>query len=88
MTEIAEMTCQELTELVNAYLEGALPESDQARFEEHLDICSGCRAYLDQMRRTISMTGTLRDNTLPDAVRDRLLSAFRNWKTGEPPDPQ
>ncbi len=88
MTEIAEMTCQELTELVNAYLEGTLPESDQGRFEAHLAICSGCSAYLDQMRRTISMTGTLRDNTLPDAVRDRLLSAFRTWKSDESPDSQ
>lgn len=88
MADIEDMSCQELTELVNAYLEGALPESDRARFDAHLAICSGCRTYLDQMRRTISMTGTLRDDTLPDAVKDRLLSAFRTWKSGESPDSQ
>ena len=88
MADTIELSCQELTELVNAYLEGTLPESERARFDAHLATCAGCRTYLDQMRRTVAMTSMLRDNTLSDEARDRLLAAFRTWKSGLPPDPQ
>jgi predicted anti-sigma-YlaC factor YlaD len=88
MTDIAEMSCQELAELVNAYLEGTLAEGDHARFDAHLATCSGCAIYLDQMRRTIAMTGTLHEDALSHEARDRLLAAFRAWKSGLPPDPQ
>jgi anti-sigma factor RsiW len=88
MTDVAEMSCQELTELATAYLEGALPEGERARLDAHLATCSGCGAYLDQMWRTIEMTGMLRDDAISDEARDRLLAAFRAWKSGLPPDPQ
>ena len=35
----AELTCQELVELVSDYLEGALSPEDRRRFEEHLAGC-------------------------------------------------
>jgi anti-sigma factor RsiW len=37
------MACQELVELVTAYLEGYLAPAERTRFEEHLATCSGCR---------------------------------------------
>ncbi len=88
MAEIAAMSCQELTELVNAYLEGTLPEGDRARFDAHLAACTGCHIYLDQMRRTIAMTGMLREEDLSDEARERLLVVFRTWKSGQPPGPE
>src|SRR2546423_854616 len=33
--DVEQLSCQELVELVTAYLEGALPETEHARFEEH-----------------------------------------------------
>ena len=88
MAEMSGMCCQELTELVSAYLEGTLPQSERTRFDVHLAGCTGCEIYLDQMRRTVVMTGTLCDVALSDEARDRLLAAFRTWKSGLPPDPQ
>ena len=44
------MTCQEVTELVTDYLEGALPADEAALFEQHLNFCDGCDWYVDQMR--------------------------------------
>jgi hypothetical protein len=58
------------------------------RFDAHLASCTGCGIYLDQMRRTIAMTGLLREDALSDEARDRLLAAFRTWKSGLPPDPE
>lgn len=74
-----ELSCQELVELVTDYLEGALPEGDRARFEEHLGRCGGCSAYVDQMRETIRLTGRLAaEDVTPEAER-ALLEAFRGW---------
>jgi len=54
-----ELTCQELVEIVSDYLKGALPLDERQRFEAHLEICEGCRRYLDQMRTTILVIGRL-----------------------------
>ena len=75
-----ELTCQELVELVTDYLEGAMSDAERERFEQHLAICTGCRNYLDQMRRTIDMVGKLTEEDLTPAARDDLLNLFRNWK--------
>jgi predicted anti-sigma-YlaC factor YlaD len=77
-----ELTCMELTELVTAYLEGALAPVECARFEEHLAVCPGCSAYLDQMRKTIRLAGMLKEDDIAPEARDQLLQAFRSWKQG------
>jgi anti-sigma factor RsiW len=76
------MICRELVELVTDYLEGALPEEERVRFEEHLSACDGCTAYLEQMRQTIRLTGMLSEEDVPPEARERLLEAFRGWKQG------
>ena len=48
--ELDDITCRELVELVTDYLEGALAPADRARFEEHLEICDACVAYVEQIR--------------------------------------
>jgi predicted anti-sigma-YlaC factor YlaD len=78
-----ELTCQEVVELVTAYLEGALDDGDARLFEEHLAHCEGCRRYLDQMRTTIELTGRLAEDSLEPEARDALLEAFRTWRTTE-----
>jgi anti-sigma factor RsiW len=75
-----DLTCQELVELVTDYLEGALPASERARFNRHIDGCPHCTTYLDQMRITIRTLGRLPEETVPPAARDALLSAFQEWK--------
>ena len=78
-TDVEQLACQELVELVTAYLEGALPETEHARFEEHLAACGNCQLYLEQMRTTIELAGQLRvEDISPDAERE-LLEAFRSW---------
>ena len=82
MTEDQTLTCQELVELVTAYLEGGLAAPDRARFEEHIAVCEGCTAYLEQMRTTIVLTGRLRAEELAPESVEPLLDAFRDWRRG------
>jgi anti-sigma factor RsiW len=82
MSTVEALSCQELTELCTDYLEGALPLTEQARFEEHLDECETCEIYLEQIRETIRITGTLTPGELSSEAEEALLHAFRDWKSG------
>jgi anti-sigma factor RsiW len=78
----AGLTCQELVELVTDYLEGALSPDDRHRFETHLEGCAGCRAYLEQTRGTILAVGGVAAPDLDPVMRERLVDAFRDWRSG------
>lgn len=79
-----DLSCAELVELVNDYLDDVLPSPERARFDVHLDVCEGCRNYLDQMRTTIGLTGRLRVGDLSPSARAELIAAFRGYRTGSP----
>ncbi len=79
---IAQLSCQELVELITEYLEGTLAPADLARLERHLDGCDGCRAYLDQMRETIAALGRLPAESLSPQAEEKLLVAFEGWRKG------
>jgi anti-sigma factor RsiW len=74
-----ELACQEVVELVTAYIDDALDASDRERFEEHLVFCDGCESYLEQMRTTVRLTGRV-ENELPAELQAELLDAFRGWR--------
>jgi anti-sigma factor RsiW len=74
------MTCQELVELITDFLDGTLAPSERLRFEAHLRTCSGCAAYIDQMRSTIRLLGKLNEESISAAARHELLTTFRTWK--------
>jgi anti-sigma factor RsiW len=80
MSHGLEIDCQDLVELVTEYLHGELPKSDRVRFEEHLALCDGCDTYLEQLRETVRLTGTLAPEQIAPQSRDSLLVAFRGWK--------
>ena len=72
--------CSDVVELVTDYLERSLPPGDAALFEQHLNFCDGCLWYVDQMRATIAAVGHVREEDVPDDTRERLLTAFRDWR--------
>jgi anti-sigma factor RsiW len=78
------LACQELVELVTAYLDGDLSRTDRRRFERHIAGCDHCTAYVEQMRLVIDATGSLSEDDLEPAAREELLEAFRGWKDERP----
>jgi anti-sigma factor RsiW len=76
---IREITCQQLVELVTDYLEDRLPVEERLLFEEHLAFCTWCVTYLDQMRQTIQVAGTLREDDLDPHARDAMLKVFKEF---------
>jgi predicted anti-sigma-YlaC factor YlaD len=80
MIENPTLTCKEIVEIVTDYLEGTMAPELRERFDDHLSSCEGCSAYLAQMRETIRLTGMLTEEAIPPEQRERLLSAFRDWR--------
>jgi anti-sigma factor RsiW len=82
MSEVEQLSCQELVELVTSYFDGALPDAARLELERHLQTCDGCRRYVEQMRTTIALTGEARTLDLAPEAEEALLGAFRDWKPG------
>ena len=72
--------CIELVELVTDYLEGAMPDAERERVDEHIAGCDGCTTYLQQFRITIRLTGELTEEQITPEARDVLVGVFRQWR--------
>ena len=85
---IDDITCQQVTALLVAYVTDALAPETLRAFQEHLRACEDCLAYLNTYRATIRATRTLRYDDMPAALQDRLLSFLRTRVTrGSPSCP-
>jgi anti-sigma factor RsiW len=72
--------CRDVTGLVTEYVEGRLSRSDRLRFQLHLGLCRGCRAYVRQMRLTARSLGALPPPRMPPDVEQELLRRFQDWR--------
>ena len=80
MRKQRDLSCQEWVELVTAYLDGSLSRRVRQAVDRHLAGCIGCRDYLEQMRRTIALTGMLGDTAPPPEVVDALVAAYKELR--------
>jgi anti-sigma factor RsiW len=71
------LACDELVELVTAYLEDALSPADRTAFEAHLEECEDCAVYVTQFVQTVNALGALPGDALEDAALETLLRVFR-----------
>jgi anti-sigma factor RsiW len=82
MIDTEALSCQELVELVTDYLEGALSPGDLRRFEAHISGCDACTEYLQQLRDTIRVVGSISSDDLTYEAEGELLAIFARWKVG------
>ncbi len=76
-----DIVCQEAVELVTDYLEGTLPRRSRRRFEAHLRACPNCSAYVEQIRATIELTGTIEPEDLSPEAKADLTELYRRWRS-------
>ncbi len=76
-----DLVCQEAVELVTAYLEGALSRRERRRFEAHLKGCPNCSAYLEQIRITIQLSGSIEPEDLTNEAQQELTDLYRRWRS-------
>ena len=78
-----ELVCQEMVELITAYLEGGLSRGQRRRFEAHIARCEHCTEYLEQMRATIRLTGGLRVEDLTPEMSTEFATLYQRWRAEE-----
>jgi anti-sigma factor RsiW len=76
-----DLVCQQAVELVTDYLEGALSRRDRRRFERHLRGCPNCSAYLEQIRATIALAGSVEPEELTTEATQDLVDLYRRWRS-------
>lgn len=77
------LNCEELSERATDYLESALSPTQLAGVKMHLLICKHCRAYVDQLVKTIKLLKAAGEST-SDLTPDRALLAGFRTDTSEP----
>ena len=82
-----EPTCQELVEVITAYLDGVMSDAERSRFERHLEGCSGCAAVVSQFRTAIELTGRLTEEQVSEAQRETMRDVFRRYRAGSASSP-
>jgi anti-sigma factor RsiW len=66
------MTCRELIEILDDYLDGALASDLVGDFERHLDGCAPCRAYIATYRKTREVGAAAARVDMPAEMQARL----------------
>ena len=76
-----DIVCQQAVELITDYLEGALSRRDRRRLEAHLRSCPNCATYLEQIKMTIELTGSIEPDDLTPEARVDLTELYRRWRS-------
>jgi len=71
--------CQQVVELVTAYVEGTLDPRDHKRLAAHFAACDHCDAYLEQIRATVAVAGAIEPEQLSDEAVADLTAVFQAW---------
>ncbi|MHC5023187.1 MAG: anti-sigma factor family protein [Planctomycetota bacterium] len=76
---MTDLTCQEVLDFLDDYLDGGQAEAVRAHFKAHLERCPPCRDYLRSYADTQRMTRSLCEEAregLPSDLPDELVRAI------------
>lgn len=71
------MNCQETLDVVSEALDESLEEGARREFFEHLERCSSCRVYVDQIRVSVQALKSLPKSGRPNRRRAEIIEAYR-----------
>jgi anti-sigma factor RsiW len=73
----AKLTCRELIEFLDDYVEERLSAPERARFEDHLARCTRCVEYLQGYRATLRAAAiACEEDAVPPSVPEELVAAI------------
>ncbi len=72
--------CRDIVDLLGEYLDGELDPATAEALKAHLADCQDCTAFLNTYRGTVRTARQLREEQIPPALRERLLTFLRQQK--------
>jgi hypothetical protein len=70
------ISCRDVTEQANDHMERQLPFWARMQFRMHLFACTHCRAYIEQIRKTIGLVGAIKLHAMSPSDEDALVKAI------------
>lgn len=71
------ISCQQLIEFCLDFLDGSLPEDEQARFRRHLGRCPDCVTFFETYQRTPEVSREAMAARIPESVRESVRNYLR-----------
>jgi predicted anti-sigma-YlaC factor YlaD len=74
-----DLSCRELTEFIQRYLDRELPDDQRQVFETHLRLCPPCLHYLESYQTTVELEKDCaeREAAMPEALIQAIAEAMR-----------
>jgi predicted anti-sigma-YlaC factor YlaD len=72
-------TCMQIAELATNHAEGGLSPEERRTFDEHLQGCEACRAYVHQLETVRATLERLPPPAIPPALEQAALAGFDAW---------
>lgn len=76
------MKCREFVDFLMDYLDGSLPDPEDATFRAHIQECPGCELYLESYRETVRLGKSCCEDPegpipadVPEALVEAILAA-------------
>ena len=76
-----DIGCSECMDLLADYVDGLLPRERAELLEWHLEGCGPCVAFVNTYKGTVDAAKRLRETTLPQELRDRLIAFLQRSDT-------
>ena len=69
--------CREIFARLSEYLDEELDPAACTHLEAHMTDCPPCQAFLESLRRTVTLARDLPAPELPEEMRQKLLAVYR-----------
>ena len=83
--ERTTLGCQEIEQLVDAYVDAELPEILRERFDSHRSNCAECNSLVFDIEQIVQLARSLDDEPLPIEIGARLRQRLKEAVGYEPP---
>lgn len=67
------MNCEQMNELLSAWLDGELSESERRQMQAHLEQCAQCRALFEQLQALHTSFSDLEEIPAPEGFAQRVM---------------
>lgn len=74
------LNCRNIVELLGEYLDGELDPATAEALRAHMADCPECTAFVNTYRGTTRVTRQLKEEQLPPALKERLVTFLRQQK--------
>jgi len=71
------MECNEIEEKLSDYMDDLLPPEEKALVEQHLNVCSGCKTALQELKQTVMSMKGIEDIEPPPWLEQKIMAKVR-----------